>query len=375
MNRRQFVAGAATGLALGRWAGFPEARADELSANVEKAVDKGLDWLVKQQQKDGSWSGNGGQFPPVMTALAGMAMLMEGSTLREGRFCERLRRAVDWLIDHTRPNGLIGNPNNQLEAQRYMYGQGYGMLFLASVYGDEEDSDRRKKLEDLLTRSVEFSGRAQNSKGGYGYVSAADGNDFAEGSVTITQLQAFRACRNAGIAVPKSIIDKATKYLSDPSPDGCTFPDGQVGYHPGRRAITPGLTTAGIACLFSAGDYSNPIIKKWFSYVQKNVAPLQSGGVGRAGHDEYTHYYYAQVLYILGDEGFGKLFPDSNATDRPTWSKYKKPTFEAIIGGQATDGSWAAQGQWASYGGPVYVTTVYLAILQLEKGVLPIYQR
>ena len=82
-----------------------------------------------------------------MTALAGMALLMEGSTIREGKYADNIRRAVDWLMDRVQPNGLIGNPNNPTEAGRYMYGHGFGLLFLACVYGEEEDADRRKKLE------------------------------------------------------------------------------------------------------------------------------------------------------------------------------------------------------------------------------------
>lgn len=368
MNRRHFVAGLASGLVLNRWIGLPSARADEITPEVQKTIDKGLDWILKQQQRDGHWECNGGQYPPVMTSLCGMALLMEGSTLREGKHCDRLRKAVDWLSDHTKSNGLIGNPTNPIESHRYMYGHGYGMLFLASVYGEEEDADRRKKLEDLLTRAVDFCGKAQSSKGGWGYVSATDGNDFAEGSVTITQMQGLRAARNAGIVVPKGVIDKATKYLGE-----CTFPDGQVGYYPGRRGITPGLTTAGIACMFNAGEYNNPLIKKWFGFVQKNVGPLQAGA-GRAGHDEYTHYYYAQSLYILGEDGFERLFPDSKPEERPRWSTYRKQTFETLVKTQNSDGSWTGQGNW-SHHGPVYVTSVYLAILQLDKAVLPIYQR
>ena len=30
---------------------------------------------------------------------------------------------------------------------------------------------------------------------------------------------------------------------------------------------------------------------------------------GRFGHDEYTHYYFAQAMYVLGDDGWEKLFP------------------------------------------------------------------
>jgi len=368
MDRRTFLAGAASTVAL-QLLGSGRLRADEiLDADVRKAIDKGLDWLAGQQFKDGHWEGQGGQWSPPMTAIAGMSLLMEGSTMREGKFADRIRRAVDWLVDRVRPNGLIADPRSQIEAQRYMYGHGFGMLFLASVYGEEEDGDRRKKLEDVLTRAVDFCGKAQNSKGGWGYVSAADGNDFAEGSVTVTQMQGLRAARNAGIPVPKSVIDKARDYL-----EKCTFPDGQVGYYIGRRAITPGLTSAGVACMFNAGEYSSPVVKKWLNYCQSAITPLGSGG-GRAGHDEYTHYYYAQCIYILGEEGYAKLYPDSKISERLTWSKYRAETFQHMVKSQNADGTWNSGTAWFNIG-PVYVTAVYLAILQLDKGTLPIYQR
>jgi len=367
MNRRQFVAGVSASLLLNRGLAVPQARADDISPEAQKTIDKGIDWLIKQQQRDGHWESPGGQYPPVMTSLAGLALLMEGSTLREGKYADRIRKAVDWLTDHTRPNGLIGNPNNPIEMQRYMYGHGYGLLFLASVYGEEEDGDRRKKLEELLTKAVDFCGKAQTSIGGWGYVSAADGNNFDEGSVTITQMQGLRAARNAGIVVPKSVIDKAREYL-----EKTTQNDGQVGYRIGRRAITPGLTSAGISCMFNAGEYGNPVVSKWFNYCRQNVGPL---GGGRQGHDEYTHYYWAQSLYVLGETGYAKLFPKAEEKERLTWSAYRKPTFEYLTKAQNSDGSWNGVGNWSGVGGPVYVTSLYLAILQLDKGVLPIYER
>ena len=118
-------------------------------------------------------------------------------------------------LRRVQPNGLLGNTNNPTEAARYMYGQGFGTLFLACVYGEEDRPQRRKELEKVLTKAVEFIGHAQTDRGGWGYVSAKEGGNFDEGSVTITQLQALRAARDAGIVVPKSIIDKAVKYLKD----------------------------------------------------------------------------------------------------------------------------------------------------------------
>jgi hypothetical protein len=342
--------------------------AEEPPKEYRAAIAKGLEWVAKQQHRDGHWEANGGQYPSAMTGLGGMVLLMEGSTLREGKYSENIRRAVDWLMERSQRNGLLANPNNQIEGGRYMYGHGFALLFLAQVYGEEEDNERRKKLEDTLTRAVDFTGKAQSSRGGWYYTSAADGHDADEGSVTVTQMQALRAARNAGIAVPKSIIDKAMRYLTN-----STTESGGVIYslsQAGGRAMgggQPALTAAAIACGFSAGEYQSPLAKKWFKFCQVHV-PIAN--LSRFGHDEYTHYYYAQALYILGDDGYAKLFPDSREGDRLTWSQYRKSMFDHLMRMQSSDGSWNG-----GYIGPIFATTAYLTILQLDNGTLPIYQR
>src|SRR5262245_32304906 len=50
------------------------ARAEELPARYREVVRKGLEYLAKQQHRDGHWEGNGGHYPTSMTALSGMAM-------------------------------------------------------------------------------------------------------------------------------------------------------------------------------------------------------------------------------------------------------------------------------------------------------------
>src|SRR5947209_9848818 len=98
------------------------ARADEIPEKYQATVKKGLDYLVKQQFKDGHWGANGDQYPVSMTALSGMALLMEGSTIREGKYATQIRRAADWLMERSmRGNlrdGLIGNPDHPTEAGR-----------------------------------------------------------------------------------------------------------------------------------------------------------------------------------------------------------------------------------------------------------------
>ncbi len=335
-------------------------------AKYRPTVQKALKWLVDQQNKrDGHWEAAGQGYPITMTGLGGMALLCEGSTVNEGKYSKNIKLARDFLMSRAQPNGMIGNPNIPGEAGRYMYGHGFGLLFLSSVYGEEKDPDLRRKLEDILTRAAKFSHDAQTSRGGWGYVSAKDGGNFDEGSVTITQVQSLRAARNAGIKVPIDAIKMAQKYLND-----STGSDGGVVYslaHGAGGGGRPALTAAAISCGFSAGDYNSPNVKKWFQFCERQV-PLLRGA--RFGHDEYTHYYYAQALYMLGDDGYAKLFPTSKEADRLSWKKYREATFDFLKSTQSPEGYWNG-----SHVGPVFATACYLTIMQLDNAALPIYQR
>jgi hypothetical protein len=331
-------------------------------------IEKGLEWIKRNQAGDGHWEAQGGHYPTSMTALAGMTLLMEGSTLREGKYSDNLVKAVNWFMQRSDPrSGVLGNLNNPTENSRYMYGHGFGLLFLASVYGEEDDVKRRKELEVVLKRAVEFCCKAQTTQGGWGYVTAKDGGDFDEGSVTITQLQALRAARNAGIPVPKSAVDKAIEYLRKCTTDrgGIIYSLGSGG---GRAAIggeRPPLTAAAVACSFSAGQYNDEYAKKWIKYCRDNI-PV---GV-RGGHDEYQSYYYAQAVYVLGENRYGEMFPKENKENWLVWSKYRESMFDYLKANQTSDGSWNG-----GYVGPVFGTSVALTILQLEKNILPIYHR
>ena len=318
-----------------------------MQRNVDESVRRALDYLVREQRRQGYWQANSGQYRVAMTALAGMALLAEGSTTTTGKYAPNISRAVDYLLEMSQPNGLIGFK----EDYRYTYGHGFSMLFLSQVFGEEEDLQRRERIRDVLTKAVEFSAYAQTRRGGWGYVSAKDGNDFDEGSTCITQVQGLRAARNAGIPVPKDIIDRAKKYIDD-----CTTPEGGVLYSIKRSGgARPPITAAALASLFSAGDYEGDRVEKMLAYCRKNVWPSESGMRSNYGHWHYAHYYYAQVIYRLGDE---------------QWHPYQRLIAAQILPQQAANGAWKD-----GHIGPVYTTAINATILQLDKGYLPIYQR
>jgi hypothetical protein len=315
-------------------------------ADLNRVISRGLDWLAAHQSRLGHWAAGGDRYPTSMTALAGTAFLSEGSTTTQGKYAPQVNKAVEYIVNRSRQNGLIGDPTRD---DRYTYGHGFAMLFLSQVLGEEEDAERREQLVDVLTRAVAFTGRAQTDGGGWGYVSAKDGNGFDEGSTTITQVQGLRGCRNAGIPVPKEIVDKAIGYIKK-----CTGPDGGVRYNlagagGGGR---PPITAAAIACLYNAGQYDSEYVPRLLNYCKKNLENINNQGFG---HWHYAHYYYSQVLFREGGKD---------------WDGYRDRVFTKIISEVGSDGSWN-QG----YIGVVYTTATNLIILQLPKATLPIYQR
>src|SRR4051794_25871858 len=146
--------------------------AAERDPKLENSVSKALEFLAREQRRQGYWEANGGQYRVAMTALAGIALSCEGSTTMRGKDSGNIAKAVDYLLDVAQPNGLIGYQDDY----HYTYGHGFSMVFLSQVFGEEEDNLRRRRLHEVLTKAVAFSVQAQTTKGGWGYVSAKDGN-------------------------------------------------------------------------------------------------------------------------------------------------------------------------------------------------------
>ena len=320
------------------------AEAAKADPKVEAAIEKGLKWVAKTQSSLGHWTAGG--YPTAMTALAGTALIRSGSTTIQGPYAKHIRKTVDYLLGKLRPNGLIGDPASD---NRYTYGHGFSMLFLSQVLGEEEDEERRDELVTALEKACDFSGKAQTPSGGWGYISAKDGNNFDEGSTTITQVQGLRGCRNGGIVVPGDVINKAKEYIY-----GCKNPDGGISYSSRNRGSSrPAITAAALAALYNAGDYDSKHVPEMLEYCKKTLQNL-SEGPNSFGHWHYTYLYFSQVMYRQGNK---------------EWEPFRDKLYSHIVKEQLNDGSW--QGNF----GPIYPTSCNLIMLQLDKAYLPIYQR
>jgi squalene cyclase len=314
-----------------------------VTAEIETTIARGREWLVRSQQEDGGWrsSGRHGSYPVAMTALVGMALVAGGSTPTRGRHWASVRGAVRYLKRHADPaTGLIASA----EDDRSMYAHGFATMFLASVFGMEEDRREQEVLKVLLDRAVRLIESAQAASGGWNYTPAGG---FDEGSITITQVQALRACRMAGILVSKATIDRAVDYLRR-----CRNADGGICYRLGQPGQSrPAITAAGVAVLYNAGVYDDMAFAE--GAVQFCKRSIQVTAAGQ--HHFYTHYYWGQVLWQRGGA---------------EWTDYYRQLAQWLQKRQLPDGSWDSDGV-----GPVYGTAVALTLLQLPYAYVPIYQR
>jgi RNA polymerase sigma factor (sigma-70 family) len=322
-------------------------RSPELTPQERKAIDKGLTWLIHNQLRDGHWDGAKGKDRVGLTALAGTALLMQGSTINEGWYADNIRHAADWLVVRSQRDGRIGNPGNRAEAVESLEEHGRALAFLAAVYGEEEDADRRRKLCDVLTRAVEFTVAAQTSGGGWGHRfrgSDKDDDGQADVAATVVLLRGMRAARAAGIVVPREVLERARAYLEKEG-DG---------------------SAAAAADALAAGEAGTPAARKWLESARKSAPPLDPKAKPGAD-DDVNLFSFALATFWLGDEGHARLLPESKPQERLTWTRFRKEAFDYLLKTQNEDGSWGDEP------GKVRATALSLAVLQLDAGVLPLY--
>ena len=313
-----------------------------VTPETQAAIDRGLSWLASRQQADGAF-GSGLMYRGnvAVTALCGMSFLAAGNTPGRGKYGEHVEKAVEYLIEHARSNGYI--INDRYKSHGPMYGHGFATLFLAEVYGMSPN----EKLRETLERAVKLIVDTQNEEGGWRYDPEPRSADI---SVTVCQMMALRAARNAGIHVPKSTVDRCVNYVKR-----CQNPiDGGFRYQlQGRPDSVFPRSAAGVVALYNAGIFEGPEIDRGLNYLMRY---LPRGQIFRyESHYFYGHYYAVQAMWHAG----GRY-----------WEQWYPAIRDELLRRQTGEGSWQSTSICNEYG-----TAMALLILQLPNNYLPIFQR
>jgi hypothetical protein len=336
---------------------------DMVTPQTQAAIDKGLEYLRQCQGPSGEFGVSHFQGNVAITALAGLTFMSAGNQPGRGKYGALVTDAVRYVLSQEQNMDMFGRAapgylyhrSNKKQLQHgAMYEHGFGTLFLAEVYGMVYDKDLRDRLDGTLRRAVQLIVRSQNMDGGWRYSPFAADADL---SVTICQIMALRAARNAGISVPGSVSKKCIDYVKS-----CQLANRGGAFHYmklGGHVSFP-LTAAGIVALYSAGVYQDQAIVDGLEYLKKfkpgmPVQTLPHDIMFPVPHYYYGHYYAAQAMWIVG----GKY-----------WREWYPAIRDELLAKQQGGRYW-----YDDKIDPHYCTAMALLVLQMPNNYLPIFQR
>ena len=371
-----------SGLNLGASSAGRVRRGDDMPSNVlspaewqrvDVAVERGLNFLISQQQPDGS-------FPtmpyaqPGVTSLCVLGFMAHGHTPDDGTYGERLEQAAEFIMACQKENGLItlyGPEGPQITREvsheigtAAAYNHAIASLTLCEMYGMRH-ANERAQMQQVINKALKAALEMQRwpkdqagDKGGWRYVDNFDRND-SDLSVTGWYLMFLRSARNAGFNVPKQSIDDAVGYVRRAFQKNY----GAFGYTVGTgRSPSRGTAGAGILALGHAGYHNSFEAQRTGQWLMQYSFEVYNDNLG-LDRDRYHYSLFncCQGMYQLGS---------------PYWEQFFPRTVRAVLSHQQPDGSWDAESYHRDRAfGNSYTTALVLLSLGAPNQLLPVFQR
>jgi len=322
------------------------------SDSIDKATTNGVAYLITKQDKRGAIRETDAH-ETAITALSGLAIAAIGNLPSDHTpGGEAVQKALTFLLGGDRQDreGYFGAKDGSR-----MYGHGITTLFLAEMLGMGRDAEQDATLRQSCQRAIDLILRAQQvqkrpgTEGGWRYTPQATDSDL---SVTIWQLMALRAAKNAGLTVPKDAIDTAVGYIKRSFKDTGRL-NAPVGFsYEINQAPVWSTAAEGLLALQVCGEYDSKEVISTSDWLLQNPPKTTTSWF------YYGTYYYAQGMYQRGGEH------SETAAKRAS---------EVLLPLQEDDGSWKSAG--GNEGNRVYRTAMAILSLSVKYHYLPIYQR
>ena len=317
---------------------------------TESAVRMGIEWLMKQQSTDGSWSFSGpytggarfGENNAAATSMALMAILGAGHTHKSGDYRKEVESALKWLVNQQEKNGDLGFGTPRHHS---LYTHAQATLALCEAYAMTDDSWLRPYCE----KGVQYAVRSQGLEGGWRYEPRSD----SDTSVTGWFLVALISARSTDIDVPEANLRRISGWLNRVDRD-----DGATYSYTESMKSTPSMTAEGLLCRMYLGwDRSRPPLEIGANRLLKS-APFNG-----YSPDYYYWYYATQVMHHMG----GKIWDKWNTAMREQLPKLQTSQEPEL-------GSWAPVGtRFNQTAGRLYCTCMALYCLEVYYRHMPIY--
>ena len=346
------------------------AKANGASAESEESVDLALEWIVKHQLPNGSWSfdhtegegdfrdtpGRGVKAEAIngATAIALLPLLGAGHTHITGKHKEAVKKGFEFLKQsgERRSSSMI----SYAEHGGDLYSHGLATIALCECYAMTYD----KELEPYAQGAINFTIYAQNpDEGGWQYHPRQGGDTSAVG----WQLMALKSAKISGLKTEKRTFRLANQFLDSVSNSRGT----DYGYmtKPISRS-RPTLASIGLLCRMYLGWEQDR------SELVEGMARIAEVGPDTEyGINMYYNYYATQAIKHM-------------YSGKPQWKKWNLEMRDFLVSTQEREGnvrgSWYFAGRgkpdrWGPAGGRLYDTAMSCMTLEVYYRFLPIYDK
>jgi hypothetical protein len=333
------------------------------TVHSEKAVENGVDWIIRHQRPDGSWSlsyqsqcqgaGCPGQATlesdTAATGLALLPLLGAGHIhTQKSRYQLNVRKGLEWLVDHQDATGDLfvgGAP------MAYLYSHAIATMALCEAYGISHDPTLRRPAE----RALHFIVQAQSAEtGGWRYNPGQPGDT----SVFGWNIFAIRSARLAGIAVPKNVLRGCRYYLDSVASDSSKV---LYSYMPGRPVTAVMTAEALLSRQYMGWPRDYPPLVKGARHIAVDLEQSDERNI-------YYWYYATQLLHNMQNQD---------------WKRWNVRVRDGLIAmqvkGDGCDrGSWdpflPQPDRWSRQGGRLFLTALSMLTLEVYYRYLPLYQ-
>ena len=337
---------------------------------------RALEWLARQQGKDGLWSlqgpyadGASQENRLAATAMALLAFQGAGNTPQVGQHKKVVASAWAALLKKQVAGGeeVAGRfeiaPQDP-PARQALYAHAQATIAVCELYGMTKDP----AYEQPARRAVAYAVAAQGPNGGWRYEPGQNGDM----SVTGWYMMALKSAQMAGLAVPEETFAGLVRFLDSVAVEEgsrygyryepISLPGNAEDQKLGARAagpVTAAVSAEGLLCRQYLGwSRDHPAL------VAGVDALLREKFLAwETDKDVYAWYYITQVAHHLGGPAWNR------------WNGRMKDVLPAVQLAKGNErGSWdPALDKWGPWGGRLFTTCFCTYMLEVYYRHLPIY--
>lgn len=364
-------------------------------ALVKKSLNRGLDFLMEAQHRNGGWGAGSHSrqqirdphavnTDPATTAMVGMALIRNGTTLKSGEYNNQLKGALEYLlkaVETTPKNRLKITDQSGTQIQTKL-GDNIDVVMAAQFFNailetKGLNANQKSRIKSALSECV---ARIQSTQ-------AQDGSTSGDGWAGVLQSsfanQALELAEVNDIEIDREALDKARDFQKsnyDPKSGNIAADRGagvmlysvsgsvRASAKEARRAkklLDSVLTSSELAEIVVTGETLEEIglskdeaAKLATSYNVYNSAKERAqengimSGFGNNGGEEFLSFLQTgESIVVAGDND---------------WKKWYDDMAGRILSIQNNDGSWSGHHCITS---PVFCTATCLLILSIDQDI------